>query len=188
MTRIIAGSARGRRLKVPASHTRPTSDRVRESLFSSLAAVVDLAGARVLDLYAGSGALGLEALSRGARSAVLVDSAAGAAKTMTENIAGVGLPGARVEKAAVADYLRRPAEPYDVVFMDPPYDLPDARVGEVLAALVRGWLAEDAVVVVERGDDGADLRFPAGFADVWKRRFGGTHVLRSVWYGHDQDR
>lgn len=173
-------------MKVPASGTRPTSDRVREALFSSLGGEVDFAGLRVLDLYAGSGALGLEALSRGASEVVLVDSAATAVKVIAENVRTVGLPGARTEKCEVVEYLRTMMRPFDLVFLDPPYDVPAEQVQDVLADLVPGWLAPGAIVVVERGDDPVQVRFPPGFEQHWNRRFGGTHVLRAVWYGHDQ--
>jgi 16S rRNA (guanine966-N2)-methyltransferase len=183
VTRIIAGQARGRRLKVPTSLTRPTSDRVRESLFASLETVIDLDGAHVLDLYAGSGALGLEARSRGAAEVILVDRAPAVARVIAENIAGVGLSGVRCDRADVRGFLRGPARPQDVVFLDPPYDMPTGEVEEVLRMLGDGWLASGAVVVVERGEPG--LQWPDGFTDEWGRSFGGTHVLRAVWYRPD---
>lgn len=186
MTRIIAGAAGGRRLKVPEAGTRPTSDRVRESLFSSLASVVDFDDLRVLDLFAGSGALGLEALSRGATEVVLVDKAAGAERVMRSNVDAVGLPGASIERCSTGDYLGGDARPFDLVLLDPPYDLDDGAVEAVLQALTAGWLAPGAVVVVERGSQSRGLRWPTGFGQQWERRFGGTHVVRAVWYGHDQ--
>lgn len=186
MTRIISGRAGGRRLKVPDAGTRPTSDRVRESLFSSLQSAFDFDGARVLDLYAGSGALGLEALSRGAAEAVLVDSAPGAQRVLQANLAAVGLPGGSIERCTVQDFLRRDQKVFDLVLMDPPYRAGDAEVEQVLSALAAGWLAAGATVVVERGATGGQIRWPAGFGDPWERRFGGTHVTRAVWYGHEQ--
>lgn len=186
MTRIVAGAARGRRLKVPAALTRPTSDRVREAIFSSLASLMDLDGIRVLDLYAGSGALGLEAASRGASEVTLVDNSAAAARVLADNAAVVGLPGVRVERAAVADFLAGSPVECDLVFLDPPYALAAEQVTRVLAALRDGWLAPEAVVVVERGRDGEGLSWPLEFGDRWHRRFGDTHVLRAVWYGHEQ--
>ena len=183
MTRIIAGEARGRRLKVPGALTRPTSDRVRESLFASLESLVDLDGTHVLDLFAGSGALGLEARSRGAAEVILVDRAPAVARVITQNIASVALPGVRCERADVRRFLRGPARPQDVVFIDPPYEVPAREVEEILAMLFNGWLTEGAVVVVERGD--ARIRWPTGYTDAWERRFGGTHVLRAVWYRPD---
>jgi len=184
MTRIVAGAAGGRRLKVPAAVTRPTSDRVREALFSSLVAARELAGARVLDLYAGSGALGLESASRGATPVTLVDDSLAAVSVMRQNMSTVGLPGIRVVKAKVRDFLTTPARPHDLVFLDPPYAVPAAEVGEVLDRLAAGWLAEQAFVVVERGRDGRDLDWPTGFEPGWERTFGDTHVVRAVWYGH----
>lgn len=186
MTRIIAGLARGRRLQVPAGDTRPTSDRVRESLFSSLESAVDLEGAQVLDLYAGSGALGLEALSRGAERVVLVDKSAPASRAMSANIATVGLPGATVERADVQTFLQAGPQPFDVVFLDPPYRLSSRIVEQVLDTLTQGWLGPQAVVVVERGRGGDDLTWPQGFGQGLNRRLGDTHVLRAVWYGHEQ--
>lgn len=187
MTRIVAGSARGRRLKVPADGTRPTSDRVREALFSSLEAGSIVRGARVLDLYAGTGALGLEAASRAAAEVVLVDSAADAVRIMTENARTVARPSVTVRRAAVADYLAGPPRPFDLVLLDPPYDLPRQAVEAVLEALTGGWLADSAMVVVERGRRDPQITWPSAFDDHWERRFGDTHVLRAVWYGRLQD-
>lgn len=152
MTRIIAGTAGGRRLAVPPRGTRPTSDRVREALFSALAHDPGLDGAAVLDLCAGSGALGLEALSRGAAHALFVESDRRAALVLRRNVADLGLPGAEVRAAPAAAVLGAPAvRAYDVLLVDPPYDVPDAEVvGWLAAAAGHGWLAGDATVVVER--------------------------------------
>lgn len=124
--RIVAGAARGRRLAVPAAGTRPTSDRVRESVFAALeSAYGSLAGLRVLDLYAGSGAFGLEALSRGAAALTLIERDRRAAAVLRRNVEAVGLPGAAVIVRDVTAVLRtRPAQPYDLVLADPPYDTP----------------------------------------------------------------
>lgn len=153
MTRIIAGEARGLRLDVPGSGTRPTSDRVRESLFGALESADAIADARVLDLYAGSGALGLEALSRGAATLDLVERARPAAAVVRRNIATVtkALPAAtaRVHESAVLAFLGRATGPWDLVFTDPPYDQDDAAMNADLAALAP-LLSEDAVVVIER--------------------------------------
>lgn len=153
MTRIIAGRARGARLEVPAAGTRPTSDRVRESLFGGLEAAGVIDGARVLDLYAGSGALGLESLSRGAVAATLVERARPAAAVARRNAAVVAkagdLPTARVEEGAVRSFLQRARGPFDLVFVDPPYDLEDDTMTADLTAIAQ-LLAENAVVVVER--------------------------------------
>jgi 16S rRNA (guanine966-N2)-methyltransferase len=171
----VAGSAGGRRLAVPAKGTRPTSDRVREALFSAVQSAVDLAGARVLDLYAGSGALGLEALSRGAGQAVFVESAAGALAVLRKNVAAVGLPGV-VRAGKVATVLATgPAEPFDLVFADPPYAVAD--LSHELGLLVsEGWLAEDAVVVVERSRRAPDLVWPAGLEAMRVKHYGETSL------------
>ncbi|MDO9379116.1 MAG: 16S rRNA (guanine(966)-N(2))-methyltransferase RsmD [Nocardioidaceae bacterium] len=182
MTRIIAGAARGRRLRTPSgSRTRPTTDRVRESLFASL--VSELGGLddlRVLDLYAGSGAVGLEALSRGASAAVMVEIDARTCEVARDNAATLGLPGARVVRSKVRSHLEGlPDQPFDVVFLDPPYDVPADDVVDVLAALaLPGWLSADAVVVVERSSRGG-LTWPAGLEALRDRTYGET----TLWYG-----
>ena len=152
MTRLISGVAGGRTLKVPRAGVRPTGDRAREGLFNSLGSLLDLPGARVLDLYAGSGALGLEALSRGASEAVFVENGAGVLPVLRANIAAVGLPGAVVLPGSVPTVVAGAAPaPFDLVFADPPYVTPVEQVQEVVRSLVdRGWLTPDAVVVVER--------------------------------------
>jgi 16S rRNA (guanine966-N2)-methyltransferase len=182
MTRIVAGRARGRRLAVPPGDgTRPTADRVREALFSSLEAEFGaLAGLRVLDLYAGSGALGLEALSRGAAHVLLVEAEHKAVRAITENVATVGLDGAVVQPARAEQVLAgTPAEPYDLVLADPPYALAGAAVTELLALLVDGWLATDALVVVERPRRAEPLAWPPGLVAQRERRYGET----MLWYG-----
>jgi 16S rRNA (guanine966-N2)-methyltransferase len=182
VTRIVAGTAGGRRLTVPPKGTRPTSDRVREALFSALDADPGLAGAAVLDLCAGSGALGLEALSRGAAHALFVESDRRAADVLRRNVAAVGLPGAVVRAAPAAAVLAGPAErAYDVVLVDPPYDVPAAEVAGWLAAAARhGWLAADAVLVVERAARGGAFPWPEPLRAVRERRYGDTvlHVGR----------
>lgn len=180
MTRIIAGTAGGRRLVVPPAGTRPTSDRVREALFSALQHDPGLDGAAVLDLCAGSGALGLEALSRGAAHALLVESDRRAAGVLRANVAALGLPGAEVRAAPAGTVLAATApRPFDVVLVDPPYDVPDAEVGGWLSdAAGHGWLAAGAVVVVERragrGRDGGSFDWPAPLVAVRQRRYGET--------------
>jgi 16S rRNA (guanine966-N2)-methyltransferase len=183
MTRIIAGSLKGRRLATPpGDRTRPTSDRVREALFNSLAPGGDLDGLRFADLYAGSGAVGLEALSRGASAALFVESHALTAKVLRRNIADLAVIGAEVICAPVEKALQNgPSEPFDIVFADPPYAVTDAGVAEVLEALVaHGWLAEDADVVVERSDRGTAVQWPEKIAEDRVRRYGGT----ALCYGH----
>jgi len=183
MTRIIAGSLKGRRLATPpGDRTRPTSDRVREALFNSLAPGGDLDGLRFADLYAGSGAVGLEALSRGATAALFVESHALTAKVLRRNIADLAVTGAEVISAPVEKALQNePAEPFDIVFADPPYAVTDAEVAEVLQALVaNGWLAPDADVVVERGGKEATVAWPPQIAEDRIRRYGTT----ALCYGH----
>lgn len=182
MTRIVAGVARGRRLEVPpGSVTRPTSDRVREALFSSLASQLgSMRGLRVLDLYAGSGALGLEALSRGAAHALLVESDARAVSAIRANIVAVGLDGAQVLRATAERALAVPPDhPYDLVFADPPYAATSDDLTPVLKALTRGWLGTDALVVVERDRRSEALRWPEAILAERERRYGET----MLWYG-----
>jgi 16S rRNA (guanine966-N2)-methyltransferase len=188
MTRIIAGVHGGRRLAAPAGvQTRPTSDRVREAFFSTLATLTDVEGARFADLYAGSGAVGLEALSRGAAATLLVESDPKAARTIRENIAMLKAGAvARLVTAKVAAVLAGPPEggPYDVVFADPPYALSDDELAEAQSALVgNGWLAEDAVVVLERSTRtavrGAALSWVEGITAERSKRYGET----TLWYG-----
>ncbi len=177
MTRIVAGVAGGRRLSVPPRGARPTTDRVREALFNVLAARLDFDGLRVLDLSAGSGALGLEALSRGAASAVFIESDRRAAEVIAGNIATVGLPGATVRRGTVATVLAAGGAPVDLVFADPPYDVATPEVEAVLAALDRGgWLAPGAVVVVERPVQAAELTWPSGWTARPARRYGDTRI------------
>ncbi|MEU0371769.1 16S rRNA (guanine(966)-N(2))-methyltransferase RsmD [Streptomyces sp. NPDC006283] len=184
MTRVIAGAAGGRRLAVPpGTGTRPTSDRAREGLFSSWESQLGaLAGIRIADLYAGSGAVGLEALSRGAAHALLVEADARAARVVRENVRALGLPGAEVRTGRAEQIVTgpAPAAPYDVVFLDPPYDVTDDDLGEILLTLRRqGWLAADALVTVERSTRGGEFKWPQGFVPLRARRYGeGT-----LWYG-----
>ncbi|MFD4371754.1 16S rRNA (guanine(966)-N(2))-methyltransferase RsmD [Streptomyces sp. NPDC058486] len=183
MTRVIAGTAGGRRLAVPpGTGTRPTSDRAREGLFSTWEALHGIEGARVADLYAGSGAVGLEALSRGAVHALLVEADARASRTVRENVSALGLPGAeaRTGKAEQIVTGPAPAEPYDLVFLDPPYAVADEELREILLTLRSGgWLSEDAVVTVERSTRGGSFGWPDGFEPLRSRRYGeGT-----FWYG-----
>ncbi|MCQ4208575.1 MULTISPECIES: 16S rRNA (guanine(966)-N(2))-methyltransferase RsmD [Streptomyces] len=184
MTRVIAGRAGGRRLAVPPGNgTRPTSDRAREGLFSTWQALLGtLDGTRVADLYAGSGAVGLEALSRGAAHALLVEADARAARTIRENIKAVALPGAeaRTGKAEQVISGSPPSTPYDLVFLDPPYAVSDDDLREILLTLrTQGWLADEALVTVERSTRGGEFRWPDGFEGLRSRRYGeGT-----FWYG-----
>ena len=182
MTRVIAGTAGGRRLRVPPSGVRPTGDRAREGLFNSLGTLLDLEGAAVLDLYAGSGAVGLEALSRGASHALLVEADARATRTVRDNVKSLGLPGAEVRSGKAEQIIRTPptGAPYDLVFLDPPYAVTDDDLREILLTLrTEGWLAEEALVTVERSTRGGEFSWPKGFTPLRARRYGeGT-----LWYG-----
>lgn len=177
MTRIIAGRLRGRRLRVPDEGTRPTSDRVRESVFNMLVHRCDLAGARVLDVYAGSGALGLEALSRGASEATFVDSARKATSAILANAhqCGVAAEVSVITRPAAA-YLAGPPEPrFDLVFADPPYALGPESVNADLIAL-RPWLASEAIVVLERSARGSDIDWPPAYEVIIDKNYGDTRV------------
>jgi 16S rRNA (guanine966-N2)-methyltransferase len=184
VARVIAGEAGGRRLAVPAGRdTRPTSDRAREGLFATIVSMVgSLTGTRVLDLYAGSGAVGLEALSRGAGHVLLVESGARAGRVIRENVDALGLAGAEVVIDRVERVLARgPADgPYDVVFADPPYALAGEEVSGILSALAaRGWLAPGALVIVERATRSGPVGWPEGFVPERARRYGEA----TFWYG-----
>jgi 16S rRNA (guanine(966)-N(2))-methyltransferase RsmD len=150
---------------------------VRESLFNVLASRIDFAGASVLDLYAGSGALGLEALSRGATSAVFVESDSRAAAVIAENIASLGVEAA-VRRGPVAAVLAAHANrPVDLVFADPPYDIPATDVEQVLGALVSGgWVATGTVVIVEGAPSGPPIAWPEGWHAWPERRYGDTRI------------
>ncbi len=185
MTRIIAGTAGGRRLSVPAGRgTRPTSDRAREGLFGTILSMWGpLHEARVLDLYAGSGAVGLEALSRGAPDVLLVESDGRAARVIRGNIEALRLPGARLAADRVDRVLDRgPGQdpPRDIVFADPPYATPDDEVQRMLSVLRdRGWLAPGALVVVERATRSGPMHWPPGYTPDRSRGYGEA----TLWYG-----
>jgi 16S rRNA (guanine966-N2)-methyltransferase len=195
VTRVIAGLAGGRRLAVPAGvATRPTSDRAREGLFGTIVSEIgSLAGKHVLDLYAGSGAVGLEALSRGADDVLLVESDARAVGVIRANIAAVGIEGARVRHDRVERMLARPPSAaehaqggggpgppaYDLVFADPPYAVTAEAVTGVLALLAAGWLAAGALVVIERATRSGSLEWPPGYQAGKSRRYGEA----TFWYG-----
>jgi 16S rRNA (guanine966-N2)-methyltransferase len=177
--RIVAGAARGRRLVAPRGEdTRPTADRVKEALFASLQPM--LSEARVLDLYAGSGSLGLEALSRGAASVTLVETHRKALEAIERNVEAVALPGATVRSAPVSTVLadELPEGPFDLVFVDPPYRLPTTELDTVLHAL-EPHLADGAIVVVERGRRDDAPSWPARFTVDDPRRYGDTILHRA---------
>jgi 16S rRNA (guanine966-N2)-methyltransferase len=186
VTRIIAGAAGGRRIAVPAGRsTRPTSDRAREGLFAAvLAELGSLSGTAVLDLYAGSGAVGLEALSRGACDVLLVESDPGAAQVIRDNIAVVGLAGARLINDRADRMLGRgPGDadpPRGLVFADPPYAAAQDELERMLVTLAgRGWLAPGALVIVERGARSEPPPWPPGYSPDRSRRYGEA----MLWYG-----
>jgi 16S rRNA (guanine966-N2)-methyltransferase len=173
--RVIAGSAKGVRLAQVPAGTRPLSDMAREGLFASLAGLVD--EARCLDLYAGTGATGIEALSRGAGEATFVDRSAAAAAAVRENLRRTGFEAAgRVVRAPVERWVGgtpAPQAPFDLVFCDPPYELDGAALGAVLAALDAGWLAPEGwTVVVTRGHKSSPVEVPVHWAVRRQLRYG----------------
>jgi 16S rRNA (guanine966-N2)-methyltransferase len=185
MPRIVAGVAKGRSIVVPPRGTRPTSDRAREALFNTLTSWLDLDGARVLDLFAGSGAVGLEALSRGAADVSFVESDRDAAALIARNVATVAPTferRARVLRCSVERYLAgAPATgSFDFVFADPPYALGDAEMEALLVRLAQPpWLGAAAIVVVERAARGADLTWPEALEALKHKRYGEG----MLWYG-----
>ena len=183
MSRIIGGSAGGRRLKVPpGERTRPTSDRVREALFSALeSALGSLHGRSFLDLYSGSGAIALEAASRGAGPVIAVESDRRAAAVVADNVATTGL-GVRVVTSPVERFAARAADvAYDVVIADPPYPLANDDLVAVLASLTtNGWLAAGATLVVERSARTPEPEWPGGLARDRRKDYGET----TLWYVH----
>lgn len=181
MTRVIAGRLGGRRLLAPkGAGTRPTTDRVREALFARVETLMDLTDTRVLDLFAGSGALSFEALSRGATRAVLVESDRRAAALITTNAAELGVG----EQTSVrTDLVQRAlergpgGEEFDLVLLDPPYPLGEPEIAGVLAGLVdKGWLAPDALVMLERSARSPEPSWPEGLAALESRTYGETTV------------
>lgn len=183
MTRIIAGHFRGRQLQTPRGNaTRPTADRVREALFTTIDSMIgQWDGTRVLDLFAGSGALGLEAISRGAASADLVDNSPRAAQAVTANIRTLAADSAQFRRMAASRFIggrdaRRDAR-WDVVFIDPPYDLPPGILDQLLVAL-RPQLATEPVIVVERAR-GTEFNWPEPYRPRRDKTYGTTRL----WYG-----
>jgi 16S rRNA (guanine966-N2)-methyltransferase len=190
MTRVIAGSLKGRRLLVPDEGVRPTSDKVREAIFSSLQSRFDFEGARVLDLFAGTGALGIEALSRGAQFASLVESSTATARTLKKNIESLSLTGntqvvvrkvgSYLNDALAANRAQADSSSFDLVFLDPPYDLEGAEVDAALSDLANsGLLAPGAMVVIERPTTSTSPTWPEAIDEQLCRTYGDT----TVWYG-----
>jgi len=181
MTRIIAGDAGSLRLMAPAKVSRPTSDRVREAIFSRVASLSDISGATVLDLFAGTGALGLEAASRGASAVWLVENHAGATAVLEANIALVAkplthAPMLRSVTSSVARFLAgTPRGEVSLAFLDPPYDYSASALDDHLVALAP-WLAPDALVVVERSTKGQPPEFPGGYEVLTPKTYGDTTV------------
>jgi 16S rRNA (guanine966-N2)-methyltransferase len=178
--RIVGGQFRGRALAVPHSHDiRPTADRLRESLFNILLHAYDdpVTGARVLDLFAGTGALGLEAMSRGAAFALFVDDGAEARALIRENVATLGLGGTTkiFRRDATRLGAAHPVEPFSLVFVDPPYG---RGLGEraLVSARAGGWLLPDALVVVEEAVASA-FKTPDSFAEIERRRYDATELV-----------
>jgi 16S rRNA (guanine966-N2)-methyltransferase len=178
--RVIAGSAGGRHLVAPKGATRPTTDRLKEALFASLGAH-RIEGAVVLDLYAGSGALAIEALSRGAARAVLVDRNQAAQAAIVANLDRVGFADvARFQRSMVGRFLGAPVPeaPFDIVFIDPPYDTPGGEIADVLAALAHGdVVAAGGTVVVERPKSDGTPVLPDGWSIEKQRAYGDTLLV-----------
>ncbi len=187
VSRIIAGTRRGHRLTMPAtSRTRPTADRVREAVFSAIvswagvAAVSSdesMAGLGFADLYAGSGAIGLEAASRGAAPVLLVESDRRTADVARANADSLRLA-VEIHTATVQQLVAGPRrEPFDVVWLDPPYEVRTEVIDGLLDELVANqWVAVDGLIVVERGRRSDPVSWPAGFSGGWTRRYGETMV------------
>lgn len=161
---------------MPPKGTRPTTDRVREALFSMLEARLDFEGIAVLDLFAGSGALGLEALSRGAQHVTFVESNAAASRVISANIATVGLPGAVLRQCPVSTFLSMsPDRAYDLVLADPPYSVSTEEVSALLSRLTDHWVTDEALVVLERDASGPEVVWPDGW-ELISRKYGGTRL------------
>ncbi|MEE4022682.1 16S rRNA (guanine(966)-N(2))-methyltransferase RsmD [Gordonia sp. PKS22-38] len=186
MTRIIAGELRGRRLTVPDAGTRPTSDRVREAIFNIVAARADLDDADILDLYAGTGALGIEALSRGATHATFVDSRRRATSVISANIAACGLgASATVVTRPVATFLSSGTGEVDIAFLDPPYDLPDDTMTADLAAVAARWIVPGGLVIVERAARAPETQWPDALIVQVRKTYGDTRVEVATHGGSD---
>ena len=175
MTRIVGGVAGGRRLAVPAGReVRPTSERVREALASALEARLGgLQGRTVLDLFAGTGAVGLELLSRGAGGVTLVESSPAVRRVLEANVAALGLAGATVVGKRAELVLQEPGTCWDIAFLDPPYALDVQPILDAAAAHTR------LLLVIERASRSTDPQWPVGFEELHHRRYGDS----TLWYG-----
>lgn len=191
MTRVIAGEFKGHRLAVAPNGVRPTSDRVREAIFSSLVSKKDIVGQRVLDLYAGTGALAIEAISRGVAYAVLVERDRKVLAVTKANLTKLGLENRAVQVLAdVNHWVRQSRElspeqnirqaGFDLIFMDPPYEKSSADVSSLIIQLLEGkWLAANGVLVVERATKSSLISWPAGIDRIES----GIYRDTTVWYG-----
>lgn len=182
MTRIISGIAKGRTLKVPQSGTRPTSDRVREAVFTSLfSRLGNFGNLKVLDLFAGSGAFAFEAISRGATTATLVEKHGQSVNIIKENAKTLGFK-VDVKTADVKAFLKQvSSSKFDLVYIDPPYEFPNSDVEEILELLIQnGYLEDTAVIVVERSSRGQQFTWPTGYEQVQERIYGETTVKTGV--------
>ncbi len=190
MTRIIGGQARGRRLTVPGTGTRPTSDRVREAMFASIESRLSALGrswqdVAVCDLWAGSGAVALEAWSRGARRVVAIDKAKAATDAISSNISELGADNVRCVRADVRAAVTSapPSGPFDVVFADPPYEYASESVrGDLASAIASEWFEPEALVVIERSVRSSSP-FPEHITEVQQRAYGDS----ALWYGRMVD-
>lgn len=187
MTRIVSGLFRGRQLKVPPTGTRPTSERVREALFSRLETWDEISEAKVLDLFAGSGALGIEAVSRGAASAVLVDFAASAVNACKANTVVLASDKFQVMRADAIKYANSPGtDEFSLVFIDPPYDFPAESLTQILEGL-RNKLLPNALVVVEASKRTVEPSWPVGYEVESYRDWGETRVWFVTFLKEDND-
>lgn len=197
MSRIVAGTLKGRQLKVPSQGTRPTSSRTREAMFSTLDAWNVLADAYVLDLYAGSGALAFESLSRGASQAVLVEKSRPSCELIKQNARTLGVgPYTKIFNTPVAKYLQTSVAgshtgagsqtdavgqkislvPFDLIFIDPPYDLPRVELTQNLQAIAQGLLAPSGVIIVEYAKRNGPIDVPPTLATISQKHYGETSV------------
>ena len=184
MTRIIAGEHRGRVIKVPEAGTRPTAQRVREAVFSTLISLDAVAEITVLDLYAGSGALGIEAISRGAEQCLFVENNHDAVLIINKNIEDLKLKAHVVDAKVETLFAAKPAEklnmPAQLIFLDPPYEMSLAEIVKVInLGLSNSWFSDDAILVIETAKRSGDFVWPAGFESIREKNYGDT----CVWYG-----